>query len=79
MQTPQGIIKAYRKGRELTQAAFAAKLGVSRTTVARWEAGSRKIDDVLLTKVSEMTGISKPELRPDLEKLLRSEAAEAAQ
>lgn len=60
---------AYRKQRGLTQKALAAHLEVARETVARWETG-RRIDDDLLPRVSERTGIPRGILRPDLAKLL---------
>jgi transcriptional regulator with XRE-family HTH domain len=59
----------YRKQHGLTQKALAGKLDVARETVARWETG-RRIDDELLPKVSEYTGIPRGILRPDLAKLL---------
>jgi len=69
----------FRKNQEppLSQREFAALLGVARETVARWESGSRKIDEDLLPIVSERTGIPKTVLRPDLVELLEQpEAAE---
>lgn len=59
----------YRKQRGLTQKDLAGQLDVARETVARWETG-RRIDDELLPKVSEHTGIPRGALRPDLAKLL---------
>jgi transcriptional regulator with XRE-family HTH domain len=69
-------LKAYRETARLTQLGLADLLGVARTTVARWETGERNIDDDLLPKVSEVTGIPKTELRPDLVDLLKQEVAE---
>ena len=61
----------------LSQDDLAALLGVSRVTVTRWEAGSRKLDEELLPRVAEATGIAPADLRPDLAALLRpAEAAE---
>lgn len=54
----------------LTQEQLADVLGVSKAAVSRWEAGARRIDDELLPKVSEVTGIPRTELRPDLVRLL---------
>jgi DNA-binding XRE family transcriptional regulator len=64
----------YRKSRDLTQAQPADELDVARETVARWETG-RRIDDKLLPRVSERTGIARGVLRPDLAVLLGTEAA----
>jgi transcriptional regulator with XRE-family HTH domain len=70
-------IKLYREAQRLTQNDLAERLGVARTTVARWETGERNIDDELLPKVSELTGITKAILRPDLARMLaQTEAAE---
>ncbi len=66
---------AHRKEHKLTQRALAAQLDVARETVARWETG-RKIDDDLLPRVSERTGIARSVLRPDLVLLLGAEPAE---
>lgn len=66
---------AFRKERKLTQKALAALLEVARETVARWETG-RKIDDDLLPRVAERTGISRGNLRPDLAALLAPEATQ---
>lgn len=71
-------LRAYRKANNLTQQQLAEKLDVARTTVARWENGDRKIDDDLVSRVSERTGIVKQELRPDLA-LLMSASVEAAE
>ncbi len=68
-------LKTYRVGARLTQLKLAELLDVTRTTIARWESGTRKIDEDRLMAVSEKTGISKTDLRPDLAALMR-EAAE---
>jgi transcriptional regulator with XRE-family HTH domain len=67
-------LKTYRSQQEprLSQEQLAARLGVTRTTVARWETRAQNIDDDLLPLVSEKTGISKAELRPDLVEKLRA-------
>jgi transcriptional regulator with XRE-family HTH domain len=72
---------AYRKQHGLTQKGLARQLDVARETVARWEKGIRKVDDDLLPRVSERTGIPRNVLRPDLDKLLdgRQVASEATQ
>jgi DNA-binding transcriptional regulator YdaS (Cro superfamily) len=61
-------LKTYRANQtpKLSQAGPAAKLGVARLTVLRWETGERKVDPSLIPKVTEKTGISAKELRPDL-------------
>jgi transcriptional regulator with XRE-family HTH domain len=64
----------WRKDNELSQEAFAKQIGVKRTTVARWETGTRKIDQARLSKISKKTGIPARQLRPDLAKFF--EAAE---
>lgn len=63
-------IAVWRKAQDLTQADLAKKLGVKRTTIARWETGARKIDQELLSSVSKKTGIPASQLRPDLAKIL---------
>ncbi len=70
-------LKAYRKAQtpQLSQAGLAERLGVARLTVLRWENDQRKIDASLLSTVTEKTGISAKELRPDLVELLADEAA----
>ncbi len=61
----------YRTARGgITQEALGKELGVTGITVSRWETKARKIDDDLLTKVSEHTGIAPELLRPDLAKLM---------
>lgn len=62
-------LAAYRKRHGLTQKDLAAQFEVARETVARWETG-RKIDDALLPRVADRTGIARGVLRPDLAKLL---------
>ncbi len=65
-------LKTYRESQQppLTQGQLADILDVDRVTVARWETGTRKIDDELLPLVSQVTGIPKVYLRPDLARLL---------
>lgn len=50
----------------LKKADLARLLNVSKTTIARWEEGRRKIDPELVPNIAEKTGISAQELRPDL-------------
>jgi len=58
-------LETYRKTHSMTRAALARHLSVSKTTVARWELGIRKIDLDLVPEVSRITGIPPKELRPD--------------
>jgi transcriptional regulator with XRE-family HTH domain len=62
-------IAAFRASRNLTQAELAARLGVKRETVARWESGARRIDHGRLARVAKATGIPEGVLRPDLAEL----------
>lgn len=59
-------LQSFRERQQLTKAALAKLLGVSRPTAHRWETGARKIGVDSLSQVSERTGIPKRELRPDL-------------
>jgi transcriptional regulator with XRE-family HTH domain len=70
-------LKAFREEHKppLTQEELAIRLGVTRTTVARWETGTRRLGEVMLPKVSKKTGIPVRTLRPDLA-VLMGEAAE---
>lgn len=49
-------IKAARENAGLTQAELAGRLGVSPRTVARWEAGNRKITTEILEEVARDRG-----------------------
>lgn len=60
----------------MTQQDLARLLDVDRATVCRWESGERKPDHALVPKISEKTGISAKELRPDLAELMGEQAAE---
>lgn len=61
-------LTVFRKSQtpQLSKAGLAKLLGVSRPTAHRWETGERKIGPDSLSVVSERTGISKRDLRPDL-------------
>lgn len=73
-------LKTYRNNQDppLSQEQLADQLGVARTTVARWETGTRKVDTEKLSDIAEKTGIAPADLRPDLAELLKP-ADEAAQ
>lgn len=58
----------------LSRKGLADLLDVSRETVFRWETNARKIDDELLPRVSERTGIPRGVLRPDLLDLMGTAA-----
>jgi transcriptional regulator with XRE-family HTH domain len=75
---PLTVLKNFRASRGLTQADLGRELGgLSDVTISRWETGERRIDDGLVPKVAEYTGIPRAELRPDLAALLEHpEAAE---
>lgn len=68
-------LKEYRRENSLSRAKFGAQVGVDRATVFRWETGQRRIDKDKVPKVSEVTGLPREVLRPDLAAIF-SEAAE---
>jgi transcriptional regulator with XRE-family HTH domain len=63
-------LRAYRARHGLSQHALARALGVTNITISRWENGARRIDDRLLARVAQTTGIARDVLRPDLAALL---------
>lgn len=67
-------LKAHRAAHGLTQKQLADKFGVSRETLARWEIDARKIDPARLPHITQLTGISAAELRPDLAELMGEDA-----
>jgi transcriptional regulator with XRE-family HTH domain len=71
-------LKQFRESQQppLSQRAAAALVGVARETWARWESGKRRVDGDMLSTVAEKTGIAREILRPDLSRLMQSEAAE---
>jgi len=62
----------------LSQRQLADMLGVSTAAISRWEAGERKPDGELVPMISEKTGISPAELRPDLAALMGPDKTRAA-
>lgn len=67
----------FDNGRQ-SQEALAKALEVSGVTISRWETGARRIDEAILPRVVERTGIPAAVLRPDLAELM-SPVAEPAQ
>jgi transcriptional regulator with XRE-family HTH domain len=65
-------LRSYREREGLTQRQLAESLGVTRTTVARWETFVRNVDGSRVQLVSDKTGIPKRELRPDLAKIVEA-------
>ncbi|MBR1672086.1 MAG: helix-turn-helix transcriptional regulator [Fretibacterium sp.] len=50
-------IKELRKSKEMTQAAFAAAIGVTGSTITAVETGRRKLNEGLIAKVKEVFGV----------------------
>jgi transcriptional regulator with XRE-family HTH domain len=50
-------LRQYRAARKLTRDALAYQLGVTGTTIYRWETGERSIRRTLLPRIKEETGI----------------------
>lgn len=67
-----------RQDPKLNLVELASLLEVSVASISRWEAGERKIDEGLLARISERTGIPARELRPDLAELFAEGATESA-
>ena len=59
-------IADWRREKGLTVTALAEMLGVSHSTVIRWEDGSIRMPAERAVQISELTGIPCHELRPDL-------------
>ncbi len=68
-------IRNYRKKNDLTQEAFAERLGVSYQSVSRWENGSTYPDLELIPAISGVLGVTVDELfgLPGIEKEKRAE------
>jgi transcriptional regulator with XRE-family HTH domain len=56
----------------LSRRDLAKLLGVSPASVTRWENGKRLPEKKLLPLISEQTGISPEQLRPDIAELMRA-------
>jgi transcriptional regulator with XRE-family HTH domain len=69
-------LRTFRENQKLSRQGLADLLGVEKSTVWRWEAGERKINENLLPRVVERTGIAPADLRPDLAGLLKTEDAQ---
>ena len=59
-------LKDFRRKHQLTQHELADMLEVDQSTISFLENGRRKLDPTKVKQVSEITGISKHDLRPDL-------------
>lgn len=59
-------LKDFRRKHRLTQHELADMLEVDQSTISFLENGRRKLDPTKVKQVSEITGISKHDLRPDL-------------
>lgn len=71
MDAPDHPIRAYRYSftPPLTLADLAKRLGTTKPNLSRIENGKQKLEEKLLFKTVEETGISALKLRPDLAKL----------
>jgi transcriptional regulator with XRE-family HTH domain len=56
----------YRLDHKLTQEQLAEQLGISKASVCRFESGVRKPSVKRVDKITELTGIPRHELRPDV-------------
>lgn len=72
MDTQPTPLAKYRSAKGLSLDDIAAPLGVNKTTVMRWEAGSHPIPLKRLAAVAKLTGIPKKKLRPDLVEMMRA-------
>ena len=60
------LIKEHRTASGLTLVQFAEVVGVSHTTVLRWESGAVKIDPARALEINRKHGVPLGTLRPDL-------------
>lgn len=61
----ENILRKWREENRLTQTELAERIGIDQPSLSRWERGG-KIPAERVRKVSEVTGIPREELRPDL-------------
>lgn len=68
-------LRAYRERHNppLDRTQLAKMLGVTAASVSRWESGKRRLDETIVSAISEKTGIPVADLRPDLSRLLEIE------
>ena len=61
-------IRTYLQEREITQAEFAASLGVTQSMVGHWVSGRHRVTAERAAQIEHITGgaISRAELRPDV-------------
>lgn len=59
-------LRQFRRRRNLTQIELGEILDMEQGTISNLENGRRRLDATKVKKVSELTGIPKHELRPDL-------------
>lgn len=60
-QLPQ-VLRSRREELRFTQADLATRLGVSQSTVARWESGKRQPSGTLLTRVMRLLRLTLDEV-----------------
>lgn len=60
--TTKHPLERYRKRKKLSRGALADEIGVDRTTIWRWENGTRVPDRSQLAKVAAVTGASFKEI-----------------
>lgn len=59
-------IRSFRKRHDLTLEALAERIGVHKSTILRWETRVVPLPVDRLAAISEVTGIPREELRPDI-------------
>lgn len=68
--TAEHPIREYRARAGISLDALAKRVGTSKATLSRVEAGKQPVSQKLLPKIAEETGIPRRDLRPDLVELL---------